>query len=61
MSLGVGPVARLHTRSLYALLSSRLSWFEDLELKVGAQAELKFWADNLEHFNGRSLWFSPLQ
>lgn len=59
MSLGVGPIARLHTRSLYALLSSRLSWFEDLELSEGAQAELKFWADNLEHFNGRSLWYSP--
>ena len=32
MSLGLGPIAGLHTRGLYTLLSSRFSWFVDLKV-----------------------------
>ena len=42
MGLGLGPITRLRTRSLYALLNSRASWFEDLEISREAKEELLF-------------------
>ena len=59
MGLGLGPITRLHTRSLYALLNSRASWFEDLEISREAKEELLFWHSNLEHYNGQKIWYSP--
>ena len=42
MSLAFGPIARLMTRSLYATLNTRLSWFQQLEVTPQAKTELHF-------------------
>ena len=58
MGLGIGPIARLRTRSLYALLDSRCSWYEELVVSEEAKSELQFWLTNLDHFNGQGIWRS---
>jgi len=59
MPLGLGPVCRLMTRSLYATLNGRQSWFQRLELTVEALEEMGFWLSNLEKFNGYNIWPKP--
>ena len=56
MSLGLGPVCHLMTRSLYATLNGRQSWFQKLELTVEALEEVGFWLSNLEKINGYNIW-----
>ena len=58
MSLAVGPVARLMTRSLYALLNTRASWCEQLRIDSEARKELQFWVNELVNFNGQNIWHS---
>jgi hypothetical protein len=48
MGLGIGPITRLRTRCLYALLESRLSWYDKLIVTNDATEELAFWLENLE-------------
>uniref|UniRef100_A0A1X7USH4 Tyr recombinase domain-containing protein n=1 Tax=Amphimedon queenslandica TaxID=400682 RepID=A0A1X7USH4_AMPQE len=59
MSLGLGPIARLHTRGLYRLLNSRFSWFVDLKVSLEAKEELRFWAEKLVLYNGHRFWNAP--
>ena len=59
MSIALGPVTRLMTRSLYALISTRYSWCHMLEISAEARSELQFWADQLKEFNGQDIWHSP--
>lgn len=59
MSLAVGPVSRLMTRRMYALLNSRAYWCQQLEISPEAKVELQFWLNQLEHVNGREIWHSP--
>ena len=59
MSLAIGPVSRLMTRSLYALLNSRQSWCGKLPLSQEAKSELQFWLEGLETWNGQGIWHSP--
>ena len=59
MGLGLGPITRLHTRFLYALLNSRTAWYEDVVIDSGFRDELNFWLKNLEHYNGQGIWYSP--
>ena len=59
MSLGLGSVSRLMTRSLYATLNSRTSWYERLELSDEASAELEFSSKQLADFNGQGIWPTP--
>ena len=59
MSLGLGPLARLQTRSMYAVLNSRQSWCQSLRIIHGAKMELRFWLGQLEDFNGQNIWHSP--
>ena len=59
MSLALGPVARLITRGLYALLSRRQSWCSKLTLSQEAKLELQFWLGGLEAWNGQGIWHSP--
>ena len=47
MSLALGPVTRLMTCSLYAVLNSRLSWWQQLTLSVEAKDELVFWENHM--------------
>ena len=59
MSLALGPVARLMTRSLYVLLNSRQSWCSKLPLSQEAKSEVQFWLSSLEAWNGQGIWHSP--
>ena len=59
MSLALGPVTRLMTRSLYAVLNSRLSWWQQLTLSKEAMEELVFWKNHMHKLNGQNLWPSP--
>ena len=42
MSLALGTIARVQTRSLYALINTRESWCQKLRLSPEAKAELQF-------------------
>jgi len=42
MALGLGPVSRLMTRSLYSILNSRHYWCEPLTISQEAKQELLF-------------------
>ena len=58
MSLAMGPITRLRTRALYAVLNSRSSWADKCYLPAEAREELEFWQTNVQFLNGRSIWFS---
>ena len=58
MSLAIGPVIRLRTRALYAVLNQRRFWADWLNLTGDALEELHFWKMNIDYFNGQSIWFS---
>ena len=56
MSVALGPVSKLVTRSLYALLNSRRSWFDSLCITMEAEEELQFWYRSITDYN---IWRSP--
>ena len=58
MSLAIGPVSRLMTRSMYALLNSRQYWDQPLSMTPEVKAELQFWNSQLELINGKEIWHS---
>jgi len=47
------------TRSLYTTLNSRGSWCQQLALSPDAKAEIQFWQNNINQFNGKDLWPKP--
>ena len=51
VSLGLGPVTCLMTRSLYANLNCRTAWCQKLNLNIEALQELEFWDQRLLSFN----------
>ena len=59
MALATGPVSRLMTRCMYALLNSRIYWCQMLEMNPEARLELEFWLKQVDHINGREIWHSP--
>ena len=59
MSIALGPVARLMTRSLYSLLNRRHSWFESLHITPEAHEELQFWHKNITTYKRQNIWKSP--
>ena len=59
LSLAFGPVARLMTRSMYALLNSRNSLCHRLHIDPNTRKELGFWEAEIEKFNGQDIWHSP--
>ena len=59
MSLAIGPVSRLMTRRMYALLNSRTYWCRLLEISAEAKAEMHFWLNQVDHINGQEIWHSP--
>ena len=59
MSLALGSVSRLMTRSLYAVLNSRISWCQKLRLTKEAHEEINFWVNEISHFNGHEIWPRP--
>ena len=59
MSLALGPVTRLMTRSLYATLNSKVAWCQRLSLTPAAREELTFWFNEVSKFNGQDIWPKP--
>ena len=51
MSIAVGPVSSFMTRSLYAVINSRSSWYEKLQLPAEAQLKLNFWKNSITDYN----------
>ena len=59
MSLALGPVTHMMTRSMYGVLNAKQSWCQHLVLSPEAKQELKFWLDQLSNFNGSDIWPRP--
>ena len=57
MSLALGPIARLRTRALYAIINNCTSWHAYLSLGEEAREELLFWQSNVVTLNGHPIWF----
>ena len=55
MSIAIGPVARLMTRNLYAILNSHQVWCDNLELSIDARSELQIWEQELPKFNRQDI------
>jgi hypothetical protein len=58
MSLAIGGVARIQTRALYRSVGERLTrqdWKRKMRLSVEAVAELRFWVEHFDRFNGRPI------
>ena len=55
MSIAMGPVTRLMTRSMYALLNARHFWCQNLTITDSVQEEISFWLQQLDTFNGQGL------
>lgn len=53
-------VARIMTRSMYAVVTQKLSWNSEVELTKEACDELAFWDENVYSLNFHSPW-APLQ
>ena len=56
VSLGLGPVTCLMTRSLYANLNCRTAWCQKLNLNNEALQDLEFWDQRLLSFSDQSIW-----
>ena len=50
----VGDVTRIMTRSLYAVVNTKVSWNSTVKLSKEAYAELVFWNQNVDSLNCRS-------
>jgi len=56
MSMALGPITCLMTRSLYGVPNTRQSWQEQLQLSDEAKSELKFWIGKIKKFNGQKIY-----
>ena len=56
MSLALGPLAHMMTRSMYAVLNASSSWCHQVLLTSEVLEELTFWLDNINNFNGQNIW-----
>ena len=57
MFLAIGNIVHLMSRAMYAQISARNSWFSNFRLEDSVVEELVFWQSNLDHLNGRRIWF----
>lgn len=57
MFLAIGNIVRLMSRAMYAQISAQNSWFSNCYLNESVVEELVFWQSNLDHLNGRRIWF----
>ena len=58
VSLGtaIGPVTRMWTRSLYALVNKAPGWDSPITLSDKASTKIEFWSLCFEKFNGNHIW-----
>ncbi|XP_065892728.1 uncharacterized protein [Dysidea avara] len=59
MSIAMGSVTRLMTRSMYALLNTQHFWCQNLTITDSVQEEISFWLQQIDTFNGQGLWHTP--
>ena len=57
MFLAIGNIVSLMSRAMYAQISAQNSWFSNFRLEDSVVEELVFWQSNLDHLNGRRIWF----
>ena len=57
MFLAIGNIVRLMSRAMYAQISAQNSWSSNFYLEDSVVEELVFWQSNLDHLNGRRIWF----
>ena len=57
MFLAIGNIVRLMSRATYAQISTQNSWSSNFYLEDSVVEELVFWQSNLDHLNGRRIWF----
>ena len=57
MFLAIVNIVRLMSRAMYAQISAQNSWFSNFYLEDSVVEELVFWQSNLDHLNGRRIWF----
>ena len=55
MSLVLGPITRLHTKALYAVIDSYHSWSDQLKLSTDASDELEFWQSSISGLNAHPI------
>ena len=56
MYLGLGPVVRMCTRSLYAVINEACYWDERVALSKEALDKIHFWSENFDRLNGFPIW-----
>ena len=57
MFLAIGNIVRLMSRAMYAQITAQNSWYSNFRLEDSVVEELVFWQSNLDHLNGRRIWF----
>lgn len=57
----VGRVARIMSRSMYAVVNEKVSWNSTVELTKEACDEITFWNQNVDSLNCRSPWLPLCQ
>ena len=55
--LAIGNIVRLLSRAMYSQISAQNCWFSNVYLEDSVVEELVFWQSNLDHLNGRRIWF----
>ena len=56
LHVGLGPVARMHKRSLYAVINEACQWDERVALSKEALDEIHFQFKNFDRLNGFPIW-----
>ena len=52
MSIAVGNITRLLTRSCYATIEKRTSWNDTLHINTEVRSELEVWLGHIDSLNG---------
>ena len=60
MGIAIGQVAKMWTRSLYALVNKAPSWDPPIILSDKTSTEIDFWSFCFETFNGNHIWPTSL-
>ena len=61
MTIAIGPVSRVRTRSMYEIINTRCTWHEQRFLTNEALEEVQFWQNQIGNLNGRSIWFPQVR
>ena len=59
MSLAIGPLVKLLTRSIYHQIATALSWYQPIILNRKTIADFEFWLQDIEQINGYTFKSHP--